>query len=358
MLHEVVNAVKTGACSTTAGSDCSGVKQPGRLFGRTVVIVGHSAGGWIVSGYPGTYDDVAAMIQTDITGSSAQGDGSDGGSTGGGFTPTRAPRLLPVLPDPPELRGLQRRPRRAVPSAVNVACTPPFLDSAYGEIADLGAMYAENDVAISQMGPVPRPAHVRRPRHDGPAVRRPRRPRLLPGPLRLRRLPDPPARHRPPVPGARLAAGLRSTTWRRGERTRSRGQARHEPVAQTSRRAPLRAAARAKAAIASTTASGCSRCGLCPPGTTRRLTGPRTRASMRSSCSRLPYGVVGALDEQRGRRDRRRVGLEAPGAERRDRATRRTSRGRRRPGRRGGGPCARAARPPRTSRASRGSARA
>jgi hypothetical protein len=35
----------------------------------------------------------------------------------------------------------------------NIACTPPFLDSPYGEIADLGAMYAENDAYISMIGP-------------------------------------------------------------------------------------------------------------------------------------------------------------------------------------------------------------
>src|SRR3954468_24294246 len=52
MLHEVVDAVKTGAYSTTAGADCAGAKQPGAMSNRTVVIVGHSAGGWIVAGYP------------------------------------------------------------------------------------------------------------------------------------------------------------------------------------------------------------------------------------------------------------------------------------------------------------------
>jgi pimeloyl-ACP methyl ester carboxylesterase len=153
MLHQVVDAVKSGAYATAADSDCSGARQPGALSNRTVVIVGHSAGGWIVAGYPGTYHDVAAMVQTDITGSSAQGDGSEGGSQGGGFTPD------PQHPD--YFRFFQTRQNcedfnvdaaGAVPSAVNVACTPPFLISPFGEIADLGAMYAENDVAITQIG--------------------------------------------------------------------------------------------------------------------------------------------------------------------------------------------------------------
>src|SRR5437660_1672791 len=31
-------------------------------------------------------------------------------------------------------------------------CSPPFLDSPYGEIADIGAMYAENDAYIAMIG--------------------------------------------------------------------------------------------------------------------------------------------------------------------------------------------------------------
>jgi pimeloyl-ACP methyl ester carboxylesterase len=154
MLHQVVDAVKTGGYATTTGADCSGAKQPGGVSNRTVVIVGHSAGGWIVAGYPGTYHDVAAMIQTDITGSSAQGDGSEPRSQGGGFTPDPAhPDYFQFFQTRQNCEDFNVDPAGAVASAVDVACTPPFLDSPYGEIADLGAMYAENDVAISQIGP-------------------------------------------------------------------------------------------------------------------------------------------------------------------------------------------------------------
>jgi pimeloyl-ACP methyl ester carboxylesterase len=124
------------------------------MSNRTVVIVGHSAGGWIVAGYPGTYHDVAAMIQTDITGSSAQGDGSDGGSTGGGFTPDpQHPDYFQFFQTRQNCEDFNVYAPGAVASAVDVACTPPFLDSPFGEIADIAAMYAENDVAISQIGP-------------------------------------------------------------------------------------------------------------------------------------------------------------------------------------------------------------
>ncbi len=40
-----------------------------------------------------------------------------------------------------------------MPSVVDIACSPPFIPSPYGEIADLPAKLAENDVAISQIGP-------------------------------------------------------------------------------------------------------------------------------------------------------------------------------------------------------------
>jgi hypothetical protein len=36
---------------------------------------------------------------------------------------------------------------------VDIACAPPFLDSPFGEIADIGAMYAQNDAYISMIGP-------------------------------------------------------------------------------------------------------------------------------------------------------------------------------------------------------------
>jgi pimeloyl-ACP methyl ester carboxylesterase len=154
MLHQVVDAVKSGGYSSTAGGDCSSAKQPGGMSNRTVVIVGHSAGGWIVAGYPGTYHDVAAMIQTDITGSSSRGDGSDGGSTGGGFTPDpQHPDYFQFFQTRQNCEDFNVYAPGAVASAVNVACTPPFLDSPFGEIADIAAMYAENDVAISQIGP-------------------------------------------------------------------------------------------------------------------------------------------------------------------------------------------------------------
>src|SRR5437588_5418878 len=66
-LHDIVGEVKSGAYTTTTGSDCSGPQQPSTIQNDRVVIVGHSAGGWIVAGYPVKYHDVVAMIQTAIS---------------------------------------------------------------------------------------------------------------------------------------------------------------------------------------------------------------------------------------------------------------------------------------------------
>jgi pimeloyl-ACP methyl ester carboxylesterase len=63
MLHEVVNQVKAGSYTFGATDSCSGSGAVVGLRSPTVVVIGISAGGAIVSGYPGTYRDVAAAIQ-------------------------------------------------------------------------------------------------------------------------------------------------------------------------------------------------------------------------------------------------------------------------------------------------------
>jgi pimeloyl-ACP methyl ester carboxylesterase len=64
MLHEIVAQLKSGSYTFSTDGTCSasrgatvGVASP------TVILIGHSAGGAIVSGYPGTYHDVAATVQ-------------------------------------------------------------------------------------------------------------------------------------------------------------------------------------------------------------------------------------------------------------------------------------------------------
>jgi pimeloyl-ACP methyl ester carboxylesterase len=156
MLHDVVGDVKTGAYTVTASGDCSGATTPADMQNRTVVIIGHSAGGWVVAGYPGEYHDVAAMIQTDISGSAGGSPTSPlgGSSSGGGFTPDpNHPDYFQFFQTTQSCLDFNTYTPGVVQYVANIACTPPFLDSPYGEIADLGAMYAQNDAYISTIGP-------------------------------------------------------------------------------------------------------------------------------------------------------------------------------------------------------------
>lgn len=154
MLHELVGQVKSGGYSTTTGSDCSGPKQPSTMQNRLVVIIGHSAGGWVVAGYPGKYHDVAAMIQTAISGSLSPPGSPFGQSEGGGFrSDPNHPDYFHFFETRQNCEDFNIYPPGAVQSVVEIACAPPFLLSPWGEIAALGEMYAENDLYISMIGP-------------------------------------------------------------------------------------------------------------------------------------------------------------------------------------------------------------
>jgi pimeloyl-ACP methyl ester carboxylesterase len=154
-LHQIVGEVKSGGYSTTVG-DCSGAKQPSTMTNRLVVIIGHSAGGWIVAGYPGEFHDVAAMIQMSISGSLWPSTTSSpfGDSSGGGFTTDPShPDYFQFFQTRQNCEDFNTYPPGAVRYVVDIACAPPFLLSPWGEIAALGEMYAENDAFIKLIGP-------------------------------------------------------------------------------------------------------------------------------------------------------------------------------------------------------------
>lgn len=156
-LHQIVGEVKGGGYTTTTGSDCSAPQRPSTVRSPRVVIIGHSAGGWIVAGYPGEHHDVAAMIQADINGSNAQpppGTPPPPPSKGGGFTPDpNHPDYFQFFHTRQNCEDFNTYPPGEVAYVVQIACTPPFIDSPFGEITDLAAMYAENDASISMIGP-------------------------------------------------------------------------------------------------------------------------------------------------------------------------------------------------------------
>ena len=153
MLHDVVGDVKTGGYGITSTGDCSGTATPGDTSNRTVIIIGHSAGGWIVAGYPGEYHDVAATIQTDISGSAGGSATSPlGSSSGGGFTPDpNHPDYFQFFQTTQNCLDFNTYPPGVVQYVVDIACAPPFLDSPFGEIADIPAMYAQNDAYIAMI---------------------------------------------------------------------------------------------------------------------------------------------------------------------------------------------------------------
>jgi pimeloyl-ACP methyl ester carboxylesterase len=154
MLHEVVQDVKRGGYATSARDDCAAARPGGRPS-RSVVILGHSAGGWVVAGYPGTYHDVAAMVQTSIF---ATTDGaaapSSQSSQGGHFDPNpEHPDYFDFFHQRSECESFNVYPPGAVQWVVDIACTPPFIPSPFGEITDLAVKLAEDDAAIAQIGP-------------------------------------------------------------------------------------------------------------------------------------------------------------------------------------------------------------
>ena len=156
-LHQIVEEVRSGRFTTTRGSDCSAPQRPDRIRNRRVVIIGHSAGGWIVAGYPGTYHDIAAMIQADIDGSGAQpppGTPPPPPSMGGGFTPDpNHPDYFEFFQTRQNCEDFNTYPPGEVAYVVQIACTPPFLDSPFGEITDLSVKFVQNDAAIDTIGP-------------------------------------------------------------------------------------------------------------------------------------------------------------------------------------------------------------
>jgi pimeloyl-ACP methyl ester carboxylesterase len=155
VLHQVIDHVKNGTYSTTKANDCSGRKQPGTLRNGSVAIIGHSAGGWIVAGYPGRFHDVKAMIQTSINGSGSPPEGEDDvpPSQGGGFTPNEQhPDYFEFFQRRQDCEAFNIHPPGAVRYVVDIACRPPFLISPFGEIAAIGQTIEENRRYISQIG--------------------------------------------------------------------------------------------------------------------------------------------------------------------------------------------------------------
>jgi pimeloyl-ACP methyl ester carboxylesterase len=148
-LHQVVAEVKSGEYALTTGSNCltPGNRQSPRS--RKVVIVGHSAGGLVVAGYPGRYHDVAAMIQADISASKPTTP-----APGGGFNPQPGHvdyfQFFQTRQDCETFNAFEPG---VVKYVQNIACAPPFTPTPVGEFTGLAQAYADNATYIAKIGP-------------------------------------------------------------------------------------------------------------------------------------------------------------------------------------------------------------
>ena len=153
MLHEVVAQVRSGTYRFALDGGCS--DEPGRpvaLGSHTVILVGHSGGGLMVSGYPGMYHDVAAVVQA--------------GWSNQGFSPAVAPFVArtvgPQLAAGNDYANLFPTPEDCetgvlylpgvVPSLAPGLCRATVPAPA-GELAGMAATIAETLPAITRVGP-------------------------------------------------------------------------------------------------------------------------------------------------------------------------------------------------------------
>jgi len=130
MLHTVVRLVRRGTYELAVHNSCAHPRAHAGVLHRRIVIIGHSSGGTIVSGYPGEYHDVSAMIQADIAAPLQ----SDLGP-GGGFTASRAhPDYFSFFETAADCREFNGYAPGVVSYALDRICTPPFVLTPFGEI--------------------------------------------------------------------------------------------------------------------------------------------------------------------------------------------------------------------------------
>lgn len=156
MLHQMVGEVKSGKYTVAQGSDCSAPQVPSNLANPTVVIIGHSAGGAIVQGYPGEYHDVAAVVQANY---SNQGSGAVVQKQ---ITNVVEPALaagddyVPFFANRQQCVQFNIYQPGAVTQVVNIACDPThFVLTPAGEFTGFTALEQENDQFIKTTGNIP-----------------------------------------------------------------------------------------------------------------------------------------------------------------------------------------------------------
>ncbi len=149
VLHQVVAEVKSGKYAMTGASNCAHPGEARTIQGGKVVVVGHSAGGLVVAGYPGQYHDVAAMIQADISASKPTTP-----APGGGFNPQPGHvDYFQFFQTPQNCETFNAFEPGVVKYVQNIACAPPFVLTPVGELTGLSQAYADNATYIPKIGP-------------------------------------------------------------------------------------------------------------------------------------------------------------------------------------------------------------
>jgi pimeloyl-ACP methyl ester carboxylesterase len=157
MLHEVVGAVRGGTYALGRGMSCAKTQAARPQRSRRVVIIGHSAGGGIVEGYPGTYHDVAAMVQADW---------SSFPPLSGAPAPTAPPEVgqqlaagkdyISFFANRQECESFNQYKPGVVPRAIQIACDPRhFIVTPSGEFLGFDALGKHNLAAIKSTGDIP-----------------------------------------------------------------------------------------------------------------------------------------------------------------------------------------------------------
>lgn len=149
VLHQVVAEVKSGKYAMSGRSNCSNPREAKTIPGGKVVVVGHSAGGLIVAGYPGQYHDVAAMIQADISASKPTTP-----APGGGFNPQPGHvDYFQFFRTRQDCKTFNAFTPGVVRYVLNIACKPPFVLTPVGELTGFSQAYADNAKYIPKIGP-------------------------------------------------------------------------------------------------------------------------------------------------------------------------------------------------------------
>lgn len=157
MLHEVVRSVRRGSYALGRRSSCARTRRAAPGASRRVVIVGHSAGGAIVEGYPGIYHDVDAMVQADW---------SDFPPLSGAPAPAAPPEVgtqlaagkdyIAFFANRQECESFNEYTPGAFAGVMRIACNPrDFVLTPAGEFLGFEQLRAQNRDAIKHTGRIP-----------------------------------------------------------------------------------------------------------------------------------------------------------------------------------------------------------